>query len=83
MVVAHSGQLRLIFRSKRKNDRVDAEEPPDDMHALRRYFKRIQQGHKDRKKIALVATSHYLARVMLAMLRTGEAWRETELKEVA
>jgi len=25
MVVAHPGQLRLIFRSKRKNDRVDAE----------------------------------------------------------
>jgi transposase len=25
VVVAHAGQLRLIFRSKRKNDRVDAE----------------------------------------------------------
>jgi len=25
VVVAHPGQLRLIFRSKRKNDRVDAE----------------------------------------------------------
>ena len=49
----------------------------------KRYFTRIQQGHKDRKKIALVATAHYLARVMLAMLRTGEAWRETELKEAA
>jgi len=25
VVVAHPGQLRLIFRSKRKNDRIDAE----------------------------------------------------------
>ncbi len=48
-----------------------------------RYFQRIQQGKKDRKKIALVATAHYLARVMLAMLRTGQAWRETELKQAA
>ena len=52
VVVAHPGHLRLIFKSKKKNDRVDAE------------------------KIALVATSHYLARVMLAMLQTGEVWRE-------
>jgi transposase len=49
----------------------------------RRYFERIQHGRKDRKKIAIVATAHYLARVMLSMLRTGEAWRETELKEAA
>lgn len=48
-----------------------------------RYFERIQQGNRDRKKIALVATAHYLARVMLAMLRTGEVWRETELKQAA
>ena len=27
------------------------------------------------KKIALLATAHYLMRVMLAMLRTGEVWR--------
>jgi transposase len=44
---------------------------------IRGYFQRIQQGAKDRRKIALVATAHYLARVMLAMLRRGEAWKET------
>jgi transposase len=49
----------------------------------RRYFERIEQGNRDRKKIAIVATAHYLARVMLAMLRTGEAWRETERKQAA
>jgi transposase len=42
---------------------------------IRAYFERIRRGDPDRKKIALVATMHYLVRVMLAMLRTGEAWR--------
>lgn len=45
---------------------------------IRAYFERIRHGDPDRKKIALVATMHYLARVMLAMLRTGEAWRAEE-----
>jgi transposase len=49
----------------------------------RRYFERIEQGNRDRKKIAVVATAHYLARVMLAMLRTGEVWRETQSKQAA
>ena len=44
---------------------------------IRRHFERIGQGSQDRKKIALVATAHYLARVMHAMLRQGEAWKET------
>jgi transposase len=42
---------------------------------LREYFERVQQGNPERKKIALVATAHHLLRVMVAMLRTGEAWR--------
>lgn len=37
---------------------------------------RIHRGDKERRKIALVAVSHYLARAMLAMLQTGETWRE-------
>ena len=44
---------------------------------IRQHFERIGQGNQDRKKIALVATAHYLARVMHAMLRQGEAWKET------
>jgi len=44
---------------------------------VRAYFERICGGKKDRRKIALVATAHYLARCMHAMLKTGEAWRET------
>jgi transposase len=44
--------------------------------ALREFFERVTRGDADRRKIALVATAHHLARVMAAMLRTGEAWRE-------
>jgi transposase len=45
--------------------------------ALRAFFERVARGDPDRKKVALVATAHHLARAMAAMLRTGEAWRET------
>ena len=39
---------------------------------------RVTRGEPGRKKIALVATAHKLARAMAAMLRSGEAWREDE-----
>jgi len=42
---------------------------------LKKYFERICHEDPMRKKIAVVATAHYLARVMLAMLRSGQAWR--------
>jgi len=42
---------------------------------IRSYFERVKDGDRDRRKIAIVATAHYLLRVMLAMLRTGEMWR--------
>lgn len=44
---------------------------------IRGFFERIQRGDPQRKKIALIATAHWLARVMLAMLRSGEAARFT------
>jgi transposase len=43
---------------------------------VRAYFQRITKGDPDRRKIALVATAHYLARVMLAMLKNGQPWQE-------
>jgi transposase len=46
---------------------------------VKAFFERVQRGDPDRKKIAVVATGHYLARVMLAMLQSGEVWQ----KEVA
>lgn len=45
---------------------------------IRRFFDRVMRGDPQRKKIALVATAHYLTRVMAAMLRSGEVWREDE-----
>lgn len=46
---------------------------------IRAFFDRIWRGEKDRRKIALVATAHYLVRVMHAILRDGTVWRETKL----
>jgi len=43
---------------------------------IQAYFERIRGDNPKRRKIALIATAHYLLRVMLAMLRTGEVWRE-------
>ena len=45
---------------------------------LRAFYERVRRADPARKKIALVATAHYLLRTMLAMLRTGEVWRYTE-----
>lgn len=42
---------------------------------LRAYFDRICNGKRERRKIALIATAHYLLRVMLAMLKSGEVWQ--------
>ena len=43
---------------------------------IRAYFERILRGKKERRKIALVATAHYLLRCMHAMLVSGELWHE-------
>ena len=42
---------------------------------VRDFYERVQRGDPDRRKTALVATAHYLLRVMLTMLKTGEVWR--------
>ena len=48
---------------------------------LFRSFERVTHGEPGRRKIALVAAAHKLARAMAAMLRTGEAWREDEQEQ--
>lgn len=40
------------------------------------YLERVQRGEADRKKIAVVATAHYLIRVMWSMLKHGTLWEE-------
>ncbi len=44
--------------------------------AVRAYFERVQRGDPQRKKIALVATAHYLVRVMWSLLKHGTEWEE-------
>jgi transposase len=44
----------------------------------RAYFERVTQGDPDRKKIAIVATGHYLLRCMCAMLRDLRPWKEQQ-----
>ena len=43
---------------------------------VRTFFERVQRDDPQRQKIALVATAHYLVRVMWAMLRHGTTWQE-------
>src|SRR5262249_118247 len=43
---------------------------------VRAYFERVQRDDPQRKKIALVATAHYLVRVMWALLKRGTDWQE-------
>jgi transposase len=43
---------------------------------VRAFFEHVQRDDPQRKKIALVATAHYLVRVMWAMLRRGIVWQE-------
>jgi transposase len=45
---------------------------------VRTFFERVRRDDSGRRKIALMATAHYLARVMWAMLRDGTLWREAE-----
>jgi transposase len=43
---------------------------------VRAYLERVQRGETARRKIAVVATAHYLVRVMWSMLKTGSLWKE-------
>jgi transposase len=44
---------------------------------VRAYFERVRRDDPQRKKIAVIATAHYLARVMYALLKRGELWQES------
>lgn len=47
---------------------------------VRKFFEKVMRGDRLRKKIALVATAHYLVRVAGSMLRSGAVWQECETK---
>lgn len=44
--------------------------------SLRAFHERVTHGKKERKALAVIATARHLAEVMLAMMRSGEPWRE-------
>ena len=44
---------------------------------VRAFFGRVRRDDPQRQKIALVATAHYLVRVMWAMMRHGTTWQES------
>ena len=43
---------------------------------VRAYFERVRRDDPQRKRIAPVATAHYLVRVMWALLKRGTDWEE-------
>ena len=43
---------------------------------LRRHYERVLRGNPERRKIAVVATAHMLARALVAMMKSGQAWNE-------
>lgn len=47
---------------------------------IKAVFERHSKSDKHRRKLALVATGHWMCRVMLAMLKSGEAFKEAEAK---
>ena len=46
--------------------------------SVRAFFERVKGGKKDRTGKALVAVAHRLVKVMLAMLKSGQPWREED-----
>lgn len=46
--------------------------------SMRALFERVKGGKKDRTGRALVAVAHRLARVMVAMLKSGQPWKAAE-----
>ena len=44
---------------------------------VKAYLERVMRDDKDRRKIAIVATAHYLARVMWSMLKNNQIWKES------
>lgn len=44
---------------------------------LKAFYERVRAGQKTRTRTALIATARHMVKVMVAMLKSGEAWRET------
>ena len=44
---------------------------------VKAFLERVQRNEPDRRKIAIVATAHYLVRVMWSMLKNNTLWKES------
>jgi hypothetical protein len=44
---------------------------------VRAYFQRVQRDDPSRRKIAIVATAHYLARVAWSLMKKQTLWKES------
>ena len=44
---------------------------------IKNYMQRIMRNDPERRKIAIVATAHYMVRVMWALLKKNEGWKES------
>jgi len=62
--------VEAAWQGKRRSRRIKA------------FYERILRDDKQRKKIAIVATAHYILRCMLAMLTTGEVWRNRDTDKI-
>lgn len=49
--------------------------------SMREFFERITQGNSDRRKVALIAVAHKLARVMLAMMKSGACYETKAVRQ--
>ena len=68
VAVDHGGGLNQVVADRWSRRLVECQRLFD--------TERVQRGDPQRKKIALVATGHYLVRVMWAMLKRGTYWQE-------
>ena len=50
---------------------------------IKAYLERIRRDDTDRRKIAVVATAHYLVRVMWSMLKNNTLWKESVAAQAA
>lgn len=51
--------------------------------SMRAFYERVRAGKKERRARALVAVAHRLVRIMVAMLKSGEVWRDEKIVAAA
>ena len=68
-----SGRVRVVVQLLTEAVWQAARRSP----TVKAYLERIQRDDADRRKIAVVATAHYLIRAMWSMLKHNTLWKES------